>query len=96
MAGRNVKAERVLAGLFGLFLAAGMLLNSLRTLVQALHLRAALSDNPGLHLEVKEAFITFALELIFGLALGWWGVSKFRRRKPDADAVQWQEPQSTR
>ena len=75
---------RVLAGLLGLFMSVGLLANSLKALAQALRLRAALPNNPGLHLEVKEGFITFALELTFGLALGWWGISKLRRRKPDA------------
>lgn len=88
MAGRNNGIGRVLAGLFGLFVAVGLLANSLKALAQALRLRAALPNNPGLHLEVKEAFITFALELTFGLALGWWGISKFRRRKPGAAVVQ--------
>lgn len=88
MAGRNGKAGRVLAGLFGLFVALAMLSNSLKVLAQALHLRAALSANPGLHLEVKEAFTTFALELMLGLAAGWWGISKFRRPKLDTDASQ--------
>ena len=88
MAGRNNGIGRVLAGLFGLFVAVGLLANSLKALAQALRLRAALPNNPGLHLEVKEAFITFALELAFGLALGWWGISKFRRRKPGAAVVQ--------
>ena len=88
MAGRNNSIGRVLAGLFGLFVAVGLLANSLKALAQALRLRAALPNNPGLHLEVKEAFITFALELTFGLALGWWGISKFRRRKPGAAVVQ--------
>ena len=88
MAGRTNSIGRVLAGLFGLFVAVGLLANSLKALAQALRLRAALPNNPGLHLEVKEAFITFALELTFGLALGWWGISKFRRRKPGAAVVQ--------
>ena len=88
MAGRNNGIGRVLAGLFGLFVAVGLLANSLKALAQALRLRAALPNNPGLHLEMKEAFITFALELTFGLALGWWGISKFRRRKPGAAVVQ--------
>ena len=88
MAGRNNGIGRVLAGLFGLFVAVGLLANSLKALAQALRLRAALPNNPGLHLEVKEALITFALELTFGLALGWWGISKFRRRKPGAAVVQ--------
>ena len=88
MAGRNNGIGRVLAGLFGLFVAVGLLANSLKALAQALRLRAALPNNPGLHLEVKEAFITFALELTFGLALGWWDISKFRRRKPGAAVVQ--------
>ena len=88
MAGRNNSIGRVLAGLFGLFMAVGLLANSLKALAQALRLRTALPNNPDLHLEAKEAFITFALELTFGLALGWWGISKFRRRKPGAAVVQ--------
>ncbi|MBD2722238.1 hypothetical protein [Hymenobacter armeniacus] len=79
MAGRTNKAGRVLAGLFGLCLAIGMLSKSLQVLAGALQLRAALPNNPGLHLEVKEAFVTFALELTFGLFLGWWGILKFRQ-----------------
>ncbi|MCI1189165.1 hypothetical protein MON38_17210 [Hymenobacter sp. DH14] len=88
MAGRNGKAGRVLAGLLGLFVALAMFSNSLKALAQALRLRAALSANPGLHLEVKEAFLTFALELTLGLAAGWWGISKFRRRKLEAGEAQ--------
>ncbi|MDO7851537.1 hypothetical protein [Hymenobacter convexus] len=57
-----------------------MLTKSLQVLGEAIRLRAALPSNPGLHPEVKEAFITFALELTFGLFLGWWGISKFRRQ----------------
>ncbi|MDO7846298.1 hypothetical protein Q5H92_08025 [Hymenobacter sp. M29] len=82
MAGRNGKPGRILVGLFGLVLGLAMLSKSLLALVQALELRAALPNNPGLHLEVKEAFVTFALELTLGLFLGWWGVSKFRRQPP--------------
>jgi hypothetical protein len=88
MAGRNVKAGRALAGLSGLFVALAMFSNSLKALAQALRLRAGLSANPGLHLEAKEAFITFALELTLGLAAGWWGISTFRRPKPDAGKAQ--------
>ncbi|MFD2720588.1 hypothetical protein ACFST9_17840 [Hymenobacter monticola] len=88
MAGRNVKAQRILAGLFGLFMALGMLTKSLGALGQALQLRAALPNNPGLHLEVKEAFFTFMFTLIIALALGWWGISKFRRRKPETQAAE--------
>ena len=70
---------RVLAGLLGFLLAFGMISKSLGMLALALRLRASLPGNPGGHLEVQEAFITFALELTAGLALGWWGISKFRR-----------------
>lgn len=82
-----MKAERILAGLFGVFMSVCLLVKSLQLLVQALQLRAALADNPGLHLEVKEAFFTFLFELLFGLALGWWGISKFRRPKSVAEGV---------
>jgi hypothetical protein len=52
-----------------------------------LQLRAALPNNPGLHLEVKEAFFTFMFTLIGALALGWWGVSKFWQPKPAPPAA---------
>ena len=79
MAGRSRKAERILAGLFGLFTSLGILSKSGAALAQALRLRAALPGNPGGHLEVQEAFITCAVSLTIGLAFGWWGISKFRR-----------------
>jgi len=65
-----------------------MLINSLRMLGKALRLRAALPSNPGLHLEVKETFLAFALTLTLALALGWWGIGKFRRRKPETPAAE--------
>lgn len=88
MPGRNAKAERILAGLFGLFVGLGMLTKSIQALARALQLRAALPNNPGLHPEVKEAFITFALTLTFALALGWWGIGKFQQRKPAPKAAR--------
>ena len=87
MAGRTGKAGRLLAGLVGLLLAVVVLAKSLAVLAQALRLRATLPEHPGRHLEVKEAFITCALELVLGAALGWWAVSKFRRPKPAPAAV---------
>jgi hypothetical protein len=83
----NGKAGRILAGLFGLFLSLSLLAKSLQALALALQLRAALPNNPGLHLEVKEAFFTFMFTLIGALALGWWGVSKFWQPKPAPPAA---------
>jgi hypothetical protein len=65
-----------------------MLTKSVQVLGQALHLRAALPSTPGLHPEVKEAFVTFALELTFGLFLAWWGISKLRRPRPVTKALK--------
>ncbi|MDQ2770159.1 MAG: hypothetical protein M3Y54_06635 [Bacteroidota bacterium] len=64
-------------------MAVGMVSKSLGALGLALRLRAALPDNPGRHLEVQEAFLSFALGLTIGLAFGWWGISKFRRPATD-------------
>lgn len=66
----------------------GMLTKSVAALGLALQLWAALPSNPGLHPEVKEAFFTFMFTPILALAFGWWGVSKFRRRKPDTGGAR--------